>query len=78
MEQFGTAESEGVRYVLSELRYLWKYDALLIPSSVIRTVSKYVGYQAGRREKQIGLWLKRHMGRNNEYWIRQSGEQLPQ
>jgi hypothetical protein len=52
-------------------------DALSIPSSVIRTVSKYVGYQAGRREKQIALWLERHMGRNKEYWIRSSREQLP-
>jgi len=78
VEEFGAAEGEGVRYVLSELRYLCKCDVLLIPSSVIRTVSKYAGYQAGRREKQIALWLKRHMGRNKEYWIRPSREQLPQ
>ncbi len=78
VEEFGTAESEGMRFALSELRFLMKNDVLSIPSSVIRTLSKYAGYQAGRREKQMALWLKRHLGRNKEYWIRSSREQLPQ
>lgn len=78
LEEFGAAESEGLRFALSELRFAWNYDVLAIPSSVVRTFSKYVGYQAGRREKQIACWLKRHLGRNKKYWIRPSGEQLPQ
>lgn len=78
VEEFGAAESEGARFAMSELRFLWNYDVLAMPSSVIRTICKYAGYQAGRREKQIASWLKRHLGRNKEYWIRPSRAQLPQ
>ncbi len=77
VEQFGFAEKEGARFALSEIRFLLDHDVFSIPSSMMRTVSKYLGYQAGRRERQIALWLKRHLGRNKDYWARSSRKQPP-
>jgi rhamnosyltransferase len=51
IEQFGVASGEGKRFVLSEMRYLWRHDPSRVPSAVVRTLIKYLGYRAGRREK---------------------------
>ena len=53
VEQFGSASGEGRRFVLSELRYLWSHDPLLIPAALIRTAAKYIAYHAGRRESGL-------------------------
>ena len=70
IEQFGTASGEGRRFVLSELRYLMKNDFLSVPSALIRTFTKYLGYRIGRREKQLSPRLKYHLGLNKQYWSR--------
>jgi rhamnosyltransferase len=49
IEEFGSPSDEGQRFLLSELRYLFKHDPLQIPSALVRTVAKYVAYRAGRR-----------------------------
>ena len=70
IEQFGTASGEGRRFVLSELRCLMKNDFLSVPSALIRTFTKYLGYRIGRREKQLSPRLKYHLGLNKQYWSR--------
>ncbi len=70
LEQFGSATGEGRRFVLSELRYLLKHGPLRIPSALIRTIAKYVGYKAGRHEHKMGPRLKYHLGLNKAFWIR--------
>jgi rhamnosyltransferase len=70
IEQFGTASGEGRRFVLSELRYLMKSNFLSVPSALIRTLTKYLGYRIGRNEKQLSPQLKYHLGLNKQYWSR--------
>ena len=50
IDEFGTAGGEGLRYVLSEMRYLWKQAPSLIPLAAIRTGGKWLAYQLGRHE----------------------------
>lgn len=78
VEEFGTADREGLGFALSEIRFLLAHDVLSIPSSVVRTVTKYLGYQVGKRESQIGVRLKSHLGRNKDYWLRSYRDQQPQ
>jgi rhamnosyltransferase len=68
IEQFGTASGEGRRFVISELTYLVKNDPLRIPSALIRTLVKYLGYKIGRHENQISARLKPRLGMNRMYW----------
>jgi rhamnosyltransferase len=70
IEQFGTASGEGRRFVLSELKYLMKGDFLRIPSALVRTITKYLGYRIGRNEKRLSPQLKYHLGLNKHYWSR--------
>lgn len=48
VEEFGAADGEGWRFVMSELRYLSTRAPLHIPSAVLRTLAKYIAYRSGR------------------------------
>jgi rhamnosyltransferase len=64
----GKPEGEGKKFVLSELRYLLQHNPLLIPSAIIRTGLKLLGYKLGLREQSMPLWLKRKLSMNEGYW----------
>ena len=49
MKEFGEASGEGLRFVLSECKYLAGVAPHLIPGSLIRSASKIIGYQIGRK-----------------------------
>ncbi|MGZ8225398.1 MAG: glycosyltransferase family 2 protein [Methylococcaceae bacterium] len=44
---FGGASGEGLRFVLSEMRYLIKHAFWLIPSAMLRTALKWLGFKMG-------------------------------
>ncbi|MBD2751863.1 glycosyltransferase family 2 protein [Spirosoma validum] len=48
LHPFTKAESEGLRYVLDESKYLIKLGvSWLLPVQYVRTIAKYVGYRTG-------------------------------
>jgi len=68
LELLGKAEGEGRKFVLSEMRYLLKHAPWLVPSAVLRTGFKLVGYKLGQMEPGLPLWLKRQLSMNKGYW----------
>lgn len=64
----GKAEGEGKKFVLSEIRYLLINSPWLIPSAIIRTLSKYAGYRLGQKEIILPVWLKKQLSMNKGYW----------
>ena len=58
----------GGRFVRSELVYLLNRAPWLIPSAVVRTVLKYLGYRLGRMESIFPLGLKRYLSMHKGYW----------
>lgn len=48
LREFGEAHGEGLRFVKSEIVLLAKSAPYLIPSAILRTVCKYLGYRIGR------------------------------
>jgi rhamnosyltransferase len=69
-EAFGRAEGEGRRFVLSEFRYLLTHASYLIPSALLRTVVKYLGFRLGAAEASLPLWLKTLLSMHKGYWAR--------
>lgn len=67
-ERLGTAETEGVRFVLSEMRYLTVTAPWLIPSALLRSMFKYLGYRMGRMERLLPAGLKKLLSMNRRYW----------
>jgi O-antigen biosynthesis alpha-1,3-rhamnosyltransferase len=70
VEAFGRGESEGKRFVLSEFRYLLTHASHLIPSAMLRTVTKYLGYRLGAAEALLPRWLKSFITMHQGYWAR--------
>jgi rhamnosyltransferase len=68
IDEFGGASGEGGRFVRSELRYLWSRAWWLIPSALIRTTLKLVGYKLGKLESRMPNSLKRRLSMNKGYW----------
>lgn len=68
LDTFGKPEGEGRRFVCSELTYLFKHAPWLIPSAVVRTLLKYLGYRLGRMESYFPLSLKRRLSMHKGYW----------
>jgi len=64
----GKAEGEGFRFVHSELHYLRKKSPSLIPSALLRTLSKFCGYKLGRMERFLPAPLKHRLSMNKGYW----------
>lgn len=67
-KSFGQAEGEGVRFISSELKYLWYNKALLIPSAIIRTALKLIAYKIGILERHLPYWLKSKLSMNSLFW----------
>lgn len=48
LQHFGKAESEGKRFVLSEIGYLAKHEPWAIPKAIVSSFVKYLGYKSAR------------------------------
>ncbi len=68
-QSFGQAEGEGMRYVKSELRYLRKTKPSMIPSALLRTSLKLVGYKLGNMESRLPCGIKTRLSTNKRYWL---------
>jgi rhamnosyltransferase len=68
LENFGRAELEGVKYIISEIKYLFYINPLLIPLALFRDFVKLLGYKMGLKEKYLPVKLKRHMSMDKGYW----------
>lgn len=69
-ESFGQAEGEGLRYIKSELSYLFKNNPSLFPSSTLRTALKLFGYRLGFLEGKLPISIKRHISMHKGYWLK--------
>jgi rhamnosyltransferase len=58
MERFGSAEGEGKRFVVSEIKSIWPRNCCLLPVIFMKTIIKYVGFRMGKLERILPLWLK--------------------
>ncbi|MEK8088966.1 glycosyltransferase family 2 protein [Thermithiobacillus plumbiphilus] len=71
-ENFGGASGEGKRFVISELKYLLRKAPWLIPSALLRTVLKLVGYRLGKLEARLPVGLKKRLSMHRRFWERES------
>lgn len=68
LEAFGEARGEGLRFVRSELAYVWRYAPTWIPAAIASTLAKWLGYKLGRIEAHLPLALKRWCSMHKGYW----------
>ncbi|REG91996.1 glycosyltransferase family 2 protein [Algoriphagus antarcticus] len=69
-EKFGRAESEGLKYLKSELNYTFKHNPLLIPKCLFATGAKLVGYKLGLHYFSLPVRLRKSFSMTKAYWSR--------
>jgi len=69
-QTFGGASGEGLRFVVSEMRYLMKHAPLLIPSAVLRTGLKWLGFKLGALHHGLPPAILRRISLHKTYWLR--------
>jgi rhamnosyltransferase len=68
MKTFGKADSEGWRFLKSEMRYLLLNAPHLIPLALLRTAAKLAAYRLGSMERHLPTALKRKLSDYPQYW----------
>jgi rhamnosyltransferase len=68
LRHFGTAEGEGARFVMSELRYMATHAPWLLPLVPLRNAAKYVGYRLGRMYARLPRGACRRLSMTKVYW----------
>jgi rhamnosyltransferase len=69
-QTFGGASGEGLRFVISEMRYLMKHAPWLIPSAVLRTGLKWLGFKLGSLYLGLPRTILRCFSLHKTYWLR--------
>jgi rhamnosyltransferase len=69
-ETFGGVSGEGLRFVISEMRYLMKHAPWLIPSAILRTGLKWLGFKLGAMHKGMPQVLPSYLSLHKAYWLR--------
>ncbi|SRR5579883_916439 len=70
IKEFSSANSEGLRYVRSEIEFLIKRKKIYwIPLSLLTTAVKYLAYQIGLHEHWVPLLIKKRWGVNKTFWL---------
>jgi rhamnosyltransferase len=67
---FGGASGEGLRFVISEMRYLMKHAFWQIPSALLRTGLKWLGYKLGALHQGMPRTVRRGFSLHKAYWLR--------
>ncbi|MDD5716251.1 MAG: glycosyltransferase family 2 protein [Sulfuricurvum sp.] len=69
LKEFGKAEGEGIRYIKSEVKFLFENNAwYLLPEWFIRNGMKYLGYKFGQMYEKLPLWLIKKTSMHNRWW----------
>ena len=73
-QAFGGASGEGLRFVVSEMRHLIKHAPWLIPSAVLRTGLKWLGFKLGALHPGLPRTLRRSFSLHKSYWLHTSND----
>ncbi len=67
-EAFGGASGEGLRFVRSELGHLLRRAPWLVPSAMLRTALKLLGFRLGLRQASLPPNWRRRFSMQKYYW----------
>jgi len=67
-KEFGGAEKEGIKFMLSEFAYLLHHAFWRIPEAFLRAILRYVGFRLGLLEKRMPLKIKKKISMNAAFF----------
>ena len=67
-KNFGKAEGEGRRFVMTELRCILKHYPHRLFEMILRDGMKFLGYRLGLHERKIANSWKKRLSMTTRYW----------
>jgi len=67
-DSFGRADGEGLRYALSEIRYVGRRNPLLLPKVGCSFAAKWLGYKLGLIHRGLPRRLRKAFSMYKGYW----------
>ncbi|QNL52084.1 glycosyltransferase family 2 protein [Olivibacter sp. SDN3] len=67
-DHFGHADSEGFKYVKSELAYVLKHNIFVLPKSIFSIGAKWLGYKLGMYYKKWPITWNKWLSMHKAYW----------
>lgn len=68
MSTFGGAGNEGLKFMSSEIRYLWQHSPLQLPQALLRSFFKAAGFKLGRLSAHMPASLIKRLSMHKSYW----------
>ncbi|MGF1637628.1 MAG: glycosyltransferase family 2 protein [Cyclobacteriaceae bacterium] len=69
-EKFGRAESEGIKYLKSELHYIVKNNLTVLPKAILSLLAKWLGYKVGLNYSRIPKRWIPSLSMHSHFWIK--------
>jgi rhamnosyltransferase len=67
-DHFGRAESEGFKYLHSEIAYVLKHNITSFPKSIFSLFGKYFGYKLGLYYQKFPSHINRRISMHRNHW----------
>lgn len=67
-DHFGRAESEGFKYLHSEIAYVMKRNPASLPKSIFSLFAKWLGYKIGLNHQHFPKSVNRSLSMHKAYW----------
>jgi rhamnosyltransferase len=68
LKAFGNANSEGIHFLKSEMRYLLSNAPHLLPLALLRTATKLASYRLGSMHRHLPTALKQKLSDYPQFW----------
>ncbi|UKT63246.1 glycosyltransferase family 2 protein [Pedobacter mucosus] len=68
LEKFGTAGGEGLKYLKSELKYVFTHNIFVFPKMIASIGAKFIGYKLGMMHQRLTLKQKKSFSMHRSYW----------
>jgi rhamnosyltransferase len=68
LDEFGNAEGEGFKYLISEFKYVLKHNVLLLPKMISSIGLKFIGYKLGMNYSLLPLKQRKSFSMHRTFW----------
>lgn len=73
LDEFGKANGEGLKYAVSELKYVAKNNLFVLPKMFASIAAKFLGYKLGMMHKSLSLNQRKRFSMHKSYWDAERG-----
>lgn len=68
LDEFGGAGGEGLKYLLSELKFVIVNNIFVLPKMICSIGAKFIGYKLGMMHEKLSQSQKRRFSMHKSYW----------